>query len=166
MLQLRKTHIVEALALMVGALLLGVLFWSFQATDPMWAIISFILVYDPESRMVFATALARLFMTILGSLLAMGAVWAFGVHKATLPLSVGIIALVCGLLQRSRMEQRIVLVTVALIIGSSILQASMGPYIAMTRSIEVTVGSLLAVVFSWTVSHILSGKPGKSLKNP
>lgn len=158
MLKLKTAHIVEALALAVGALVLGVIFWSYQATDPMWAIISFVLVYAPESQRVWKAAFSRLLMTILGSVLAMAAVWGFGVYKWTLPVSVGVVALVCGVLQRSRTEQRVVLVTVALIIGSSLLDATSGPYIALTRSIEVTVGSLLAVLFSWGVSRLLKGK--------
>jgi uncharacterized membrane protein YccC len=156
-LKLKTAHIVEALALAVGALVLGLIFWSYE-TDPMWAIISFVLVYAPESQKVLMTAFSRLLMTILGSLLAMGTVWAFGVHKWTLPVSVGVIAMVCGLFRRDRAEQRVVLVTVALIIGSSLLEAGSGPYIALTRSIEVTVGSLLAVLFSWVISRLLKRK--------
>ena len=133
MLKLNKAQIVEAVALAVGALVLGVTFWSYQTTEPMWAIISFVLVYAPESRRVMAAALSRLLMTILGSLLAVGTVWAFGVHKWTLPVSVGAIALLCGLFRRNRGEQRVVLVTVSLIIGSSLLEATSGPYIALTR---------------------------------
>ena len=115
----------------------------------MWAIITFILVYDPDVRTAVAAGFSRLALTILGSGLAMAVVFVFGLHKWVLPLSLTLSALVCGLFLRSRSGWRIVLVTVALIAGSSLLQASAGPYIAVARSIEVTLGSLVAIGFSW-----------------
>ena len=130
-----------------GALLLGLVFWSFQ-TDPMWAIISFVLVYDPASGAVWKTAGMRLGMTVLGSVLAMALVTVCGLHKWLLPAGLGLATLVCWPFLRSRAGWRVMLVTVALIIGSSLLQPSAGAFIAVTRSIEVTVGSLLAAAIS------------------
>lgn len=133
--------------------ILGLIFWSFDSTDPMWAIISFVLVFDPDVRVARTAALSRLALTVLGSAIAMAFVLAFGLHKWLLPLSVAMTAGVCGLFLRSRGSWRIVLVTVALIVGSSLLQPSLGSYIAVVRSIEVSSGSLLAVAFSWMVAR-------------
>lgn len=143
----RTEAVCTTAAVSLGALLLGVTFWSFN-TDPMWAIISFVLVYDPDVQSALKAGLSRLALTVLGSVLAMGAVYAFGLHKWVLPLSLALTALICSTFLRSRAGWRVVLVTVALIVGSSLLQPSIGPYIAVTRSIEVTGGSLLAIVFS------------------
>lgn len=142
------------LAVALGALLLGLTFWSIRGTDPMWAVISFILVYDPNVRAALTSGLARLSLTILGSVLAMAAVFGLGLHKWLLPVSLALSALVCGLFFRSLTAWRVVLVTVALIVGSSLLEPSIGPYIAVTRSIEVTLGSLLAILFSWLVAKV------------
>lgn len=144
---LRSEVFVTTLTVSLGALLLGVTFWSFD-TDPMWAIISFVLVYDPDVQSALKAGLSRLALTVLGSVLAMAAVYAFGLHKWVLPLSLALTALLCSAFLRSRAGWRVVLVTVALIVGSSLLQPTIGPYIAVTRSIEVTGGSLLAIVFS------------------
>lgn len=143
----RREALCTTLAVSLGALLLGVTFWSFN-TDPMWAIISFVLVYDPDVQSALKAGLSRLALTILGSVLAMGSVYAFGLQKWTLPLSLALTALICSSFIRSRAGWRVVLVTVALIVGSALLQPAMGSYIAVTRSIEVMGGSLLAIVFS------------------
>lgn len=146
-----RLHHSEAIPAVVafsaGALLLGLVFWRFE-TDPMWAIISFVLVYDPDVQAAWKAGVSRLALTIFGSVLAMALVFAFGLQKWVLPVGLAVSALVCWAFVNSRAGWRVVLVTVALIIGSSLLQASMGPYIAVTRSIEVTAGSLLAIVFA------------------
>jgi uncharacterized membrane protein YccC len=143
----RSEALPAVLAVVLGSLLLGVTFWSFE-TDPMWAIISFVLVYDSDVQAAWKAGTSRLGLTILGSVLAMGLVFALGLHKWLLPAGLAISALVCWTFLKSRVAWRIVLVTVALIIGSSLLQPSAGPYIAVTRSIEVSAGSLLAAAFS------------------
>lgn len=145
------------LAVALGALLLGVTFWSF-GTDPMWAIISFVLVYDPDVHAAWRAGTSRLGLTILGSLLAMGLVFALGLHKWLLPAGLTITSLICWALLKSRVAWRIVLVTVALIIGSSLLEPSAGSYIAVTRSIEVTAGSVLAAVFAMIVERFAPKK--------
>jgi uncharacterized membrane protein YccC len=145
-------------AVLLGTLILGGVFWSFD-TDPMWAIISFVLVYDPDARgMVIRAGVERLLLTILGSVIAMAAVFAFGLHKWLLPLSLAITACLCGTFLRSRAGWRVALVTVALIVGSSLLQSSAGSYIAVVRSIEVSAGSLLAIVFSLGVGRLESAR--------
>lgn len=141
------------LAMALGSLLLGLTFWSF-GTDPMWAIISFVLVYDPDVKAAWKAGISRLGLTILGSLLAMGLVFALGLHKWLLPAGLAITSLVCWFFLTTRRAWRIVLVTVALIVGSSLLQPSIGPYIAVTRSIEVTAGSVLAAAFAMIVERL------------
>lgn len=140
-------------AIPAGALLLGLLFWSVRETDPMWAIISFVLVYDTDARSAAAAGWSRLGLTILGSAFAMAAVFGLGLHKWTLPVSLGLSAILCAGFLRSRAGWRIVLVTVALIVGSSLLQPEIAPYIAVTRSIEVACGSTLAIAFSWLAAR-------------
>jgi uncharacterized membrane protein YccC len=151
------------LAVALGSLLLGLTFWSF-GTDPMWAIISFVLVYDPDVQAAWKAGVSRLGLTILGSLLAMALVFALGLHKWLMPAGLAITALICWAFLQSRLAWRIVLVTVALIVGSSLLQPNLGPYIAVTRSIEVSVGSLLAAAFALLVARFAKESGGQSAR--
>lgn len=149
----RSEALPTVLAVVLGSLLLGLTFWSFGA-DPMWAIISFVLVYDSDVHAAWKAGVSRLGLTILGSLLAMALVFALGLHKWLLPAGLAITALICWAFLPSRIAWRIVLVTVALIVGSSLLQPSVGPYIAVMRSIEVSAGSLLAAAFALLVARL------------
>jgi uncharacterized membrane protein YccC len=146
------------IAISLGAFLLGLTFWHF-GTDPMWALIAFVLVYDPDMRSVWNAGLARLWLTVLGTAIALACVYAFGLHKWLMPLSLALTALICGWLPNPRGAGRIVLVSVALIVGSSLLQPAEGVHIALTRALEVSAGSLLAIAFSSIVARLLPAKP-------
>lgn len=149
----RSEAISTILALSVGTVLLGVIFWRFE-TDPMWAIISFVLIYDADASAVRRAALARLGLTIFGSAVAMALIFLLGLHRWVLPAGLATAALICWVFFSARNSWRIVLVTVALILGSSLLQPSAGPSIAVTRSLEVSAGSLLAAALSLLVARI------------
>jgi uncharacterized membrane protein YccC len=152
------------LAIPIGAFLLGFTFWNFHNTDPMWSIASFVLVYDPDMRTAMGAGLSRLAHTILGTLIAITSIYCFGLHKWLMPLSLAIGALICGRFLHFRNSWRVVLVTVSLVVGSSLLQPDAGLQIALTRALEVSVGSLLAIAFSWLVARFSS--PPTAQKNP
>jgi len=144
------------LAIPAGTFLLGFIFWNFRNTDPMWSAASFVLVYDPDMRAAYSAGLSRLGHTLLGTLLALAMIYLFGLHKWLLPLGLSVAALVCGLFLHFHGSWRVVLVTVTLIIGSTLLQPEAGLEIALMRSVEVAAGSLLAIAFSRLVASLSS----------
>jgi len=152
----RSQTFYAVLAIPLGAFLLGFIFWNFDNTDPMWSISSFVLVYDPDMRSALGAGLSRLAHTILGTIIAVTAIYSFGLHKWLMPVSLAFAALICGLFLHFRSSWRVVLVTVCLIVGSSLLQPSAGLHIAITRAIEVSAGSILAIVLSWLVARFTS----------
>ncbi len=115
----------------------------------MWAIIAFVLVYEPGEGVALGAALMRLYWTVMGSVLAVLMLTVGGVHVWMMPIGLGITALLGALWAPSLSARRVLLVTVALIVGSTLMQPSSGLFIALTRSIEVAVGSFLAVGLSW-----------------
>jgi uncharacterized membrane protein YccC len=119
----------------------------------MWAISSFVLVYDPDMRIALGVGLWRLAHTILGTIIAIVAIYLFGVHKWLMPVSLAIAALICGVFLHFRRSWRVVLVTVCFIVGSSLLQPSAGLHIAVNRAIEVSAGSIVAIALSWLVAR-------------
>jgi uncharacterized membrane protein YgaE (UPF0421/DUF939 family) len=138
-------------AIALGAFLLGFLFWSVN-TDPMFAVIAFLLVFDSDMRSAIGDGLTRLWFTVLGTGIALVCIAVFGLHKWLLPVSLVIGALICATFVFARQARRIVLVSVALIVGSSLLEPEQGLQIALTRALEVAVGSLLAIAFSFLVA--------------
>jgi uncharacterized membrane protein YccC len=136
-----------AIAVSVGAFVLGFVFWNHN-TDPMWAISAFVLVYDPDTKAAYDSALSRMFFTAFGCVFSVGMICAFGLHKWLMPLALGITVFLCGYFLKFQGAWRALLVCVALVIGSSLLQPTGDIHIAMTRGIEVAAGSLLAVALS------------------
>ncbi|MEO6847547.1 MAG: FUSC family protein [Chthoniobacterales bacterium] len=143
-----------ALAIPAGTFLLGFIFWHFGNTDPMWSVTSFILVYDPDMRVAFSMGFGRLLHTLLGVLIAIIAIALFGgLHRWLLPVTLSFTALICGLFLHFRGSWRVVLVTVTLIIGSTLLDPTAGLHIALMRAVEVSTGSILAIIFSRIVAQ-------------
>jgi uncharacterized membrane protein YccC len=142
-----------------GALLLGLFFWNLRNTDPMWAIVSFVLVYDPDMRAAISTGLWRLGHTVVGSGIVLALIFAFGLHKWVMPASLAIGVLVCGVALRFHPSWKTLLVTIALVAGSALLQPGTGTDVATLRAIEVTVGSALAIVFSWAAARLRASSP-------
>lgn len=155
---LTSKTLLAVLAIPAGALVLGLVFWNLHNTDPMWAIVSFVLVYDPDMRTARSVGLARLGHTVVGTVLALGLLFTFGLHKWLMPLSLAIGALICGLILRFEKTWRVLLVTLTLVIGASLYDPSSGVRVALLRAGEVFAGSLLAIVFSWMVAHFASTK--------
>ena len=138
----------DVAAVFAGSLVLGLGFWSIGRQDPMWAIIAFVLVYEPGETEVMDAAVTRLYWTVIGSALAVIALTLGGVQKWVLPASLTLSMLIGIFFAPGLAARRVLLVTVALIVGSTLMQPSADLFIAITRSVEVAVGSFLAVGIS------------------
>lgn len=149
---MKDTHLnricFAALALPLGALLLGLVFWRVHDTNPMWAITSLVLVYDPDQRVALGSGLSRFMHTLAGALLAMAALWIFHPHRWILPVTLAIAILYGGLVLKFQGSWRVVLVTVTLILGRSLLEPGTEYQVVAFRAIEVMIGSALAVSLS------------------
>lgn len=139
----------DVAAVLGGSLVLGAGFWSIGRQDPMWSIIAFVLVYEPGESEVMDAALTRLYWTVIGSVLAVILLTVGGAQRWVLPAGLTLAALMGIFLAPSLMARRVLLVTVALIVGSTLMEASAGMFIAITRSVEVAAGSVLAAGVSW-----------------
>ena len=151
-----------AFAVLIGTFLLGLLFWHASDMDPMWAVVAFILVYDPDSRAAYDSAISRMCYTFLGGGISVCAILLFGLHKWLMPVGVAFTMFICGYFLKFRGAWRALLTCVALVIGASLTDPSGDVRIAVMRGVEVTAGSLLAVGFSllfvWFSSRTKSGK--------
>lgn len=116
--------------------------------NPMWAVVAFVLVYDPDTRTAYDSAVSRLIFTFLGCGISAVVVAVFGPHRWLLPVSLGVAMFVCGYFLKFRGAWRAFLVSVVLVVGSSIMEPAHDLRIALMRAVEVTVGCVLAVVLS------------------
>jgi len=152
---LRSDTFYAVLAIPTGTFLLGLLFWHVDGMDPMWAVTSFVLVYDPDMRTALSVGLQRLAYTLLGVVISILFLSIFGLHKWLLPASLAFAVFICGACLGFRNAWRAVLITVCLIVGSALMEpAEAGSHIALTRALEVSVGSFVAIMLSWGVARI------------
>ncbi len=100
----------------------------------MWAVVSFVLVYDPDIRAAISTGLWRLGHTVVGSAVVLGLIYAFGLHRWVMPVSLAIGVLVCGVALRFHPSWKTLLVTIALVAGSALLQPGKGTDVATLRA--------------------------------
>lgn len=143
------------LAITIGTFALGLVFWHIGGTDPMWAVTSFVLVYDPNAKAALTAGAQRLALTLLGVIISVAMLSLFGLHKWVLPASLALSALICGLVLHFRNPWRVVLITVCLVVGSSLIEpGASDSHIALMRACEVFVGSLVAILLSWAVARI------------
>lgn len=138
--------IYDALAIGLGALALGRIFWGWGDTDPMWAIVAFVLVYSPDPREAYDSGLSRMFMTLVGCGIAVLAIFLFGLHKWLVPLALGLTAFGCGYFFQFRGAWRTLLICVVIVIGTTLAHPGGEVRFAITRAIEVASGSALAVL--------------------
>lgn len=143
----RRT-IYATIAVVLGTFLLGLLFWHSGNTDPMWAVSAFVLVYDPDAKTAYRAGVSRMLYTLLGCAFAAGAIYFFGLHKWLMPVCLGVTVFICGYFFRFQGAWRALLVCVALVVGSALIEPSGDIHIAILRAIEVAVGSSLAIAFS------------------
>ena len=143
------------MAITIGTFALGLMFWHIAGMDPMWAVTSFVLVYDPDMKAAITAGIQRLALTLLGVIISVAMLSIFGLDKWVLPASLALSALICGLILHFRHSWRVVLITVCLVVGSSLIEPSTsGSYIGLMRAFEVFVGSFVAILLSWAVARI------------
>lgn len=139
----------DVVAILAGSLVLTFAFRLLGWENPMWAIIAFVLVYEPSACEVMDVALTRLYWTLWGCAGAVVILAVGGGRHWVLPLALGLGALAGVFLAPSLLARRMLLVTVAVVVGSTLMSSSSGLFVAVSRGLEVAVGSLVAAGISW-----------------
>ena len=147
--------IYDALTIGLGALALGRIFWGWGHTDPMWAIVAFVLVYNPDPREAYGSGLSRMFMTLVGCVIAVVAISLFGLHKWLVPVTLGLTVFGCGYFFQFRGAWRTLLICVIIVIGTTLAHPGGEVGFAITRAIEVASGSALAVLCAGVLEYLI-----------
>lgn len=141
--------------MVVGVLLLGLVFWRVGTGNPVWAVTAFVLAYDPDMKTALASGMNRLVQNLVGAVLAVMAILLFDTHRWALPVALAVSVLYCGFVLKFKDGWRALMVTVALIIGSALLEPHTEFQIALMRAVEVATGGFLAVLLSWPYSLLV-----------
>jgi uncharacterized membrane protein YgaE (UPF0421/DUF939 family) len=93
-------------------------------TNPVWAIISFIVVTDPSIEKAQPNFLSRVTNTLLGCVAGIVIVLVFGSADWMLPIALTITALACTLLIEGQSNWKLATATAALVLTSAIVSYS------------------------------------------
>jgi uncharacterized membrane protein YccC len=138
----------------LGTTLLWFLLRYLGDTNPVWAIISFIVVTDPTIEKAHPNFLSRINNTIVGCIAGIAFVMLFGSPEWLLPICLTATALIASLLVKGSSNWKLATATAALIVSSAIVDHSSLTALeqALRRTAEVACGSITAVLFSWLFS--------------
>jgi uncharacterized membrane protein YgaE (UPF0421/DUF939 family) len=119
--------------------------------NPVWAIISFIIVSDPSIEVARPAFLTRITHTLIGCIVGIVSIFIFGAVDWMLPIALTATALVCTLPIKRPSSWKLAPATAALVVASAIVHQSRLTALeeALRRTGEVALGSVTAVFLSW-----------------
>ncbi len=155
------TNLNHALEIFLGTLLLWVCLRGLGDRNPAWAIISFIVVSDPDVRIAWPSFISRLSNTLIGCVMGILSLLIFGPAEWILPFTLALTALVCTNLIKTPGSWKIGPVTTALVLTTALVEKSstVGFDRSLQRAVEVLLGSLVALMLSWAISRIQPTPP-------
>jgi uncharacterized membrane protein YccC len=124
--------------------------------NPLWALVSVIVVTEPEPNAAWMAFLSRIINTMIGAAIGLPLLYLFGPKFWSVLLGVTISVLISTQLTRVPGSWRVAPTTVAIVMTPSVLAASRssGLSTARDRTIEVLVGSAVALVITLCASFI------------
>lgn len=152
------TGIHYAVRIFIGTLLLWILSKALHNSSSLWAIISLIIVTEPQMRLAWLAFRTRLINTFMGSVVGFlmlafvpPAAWEYA-FVPTLSLT----ALISTYINRVQQGWRIAPITTALVISAAMTQQSAadGIHFALLRTAEVFLGSAMALVVTVIMARI------------
>lgn len=145
-----------ALRILIGAGTVWVLVHHFGHRDPLWAMISVVIVSEPELDATLLNFRGRALHTVIGCAVGLAFLYTFGPQNWSILLAMAVSVLIVTNLVSQVVAWRITPVTVAIVMMPSVIQGSRiaGTPIALVRTLEVLLGSAVAVGVSWIFAEI------------
>ena len=140
-----------ALRILIGSGLVWLLVRSLGHYDPLWAMISVVIVSDAQLDATVKAFRYRAFNTIIGCAAGLGFLYVLGPASWSILLAMSAAVLISASSVYTLNAWRIAPVTVVLVMMPGILQSSRiaGTPIAIRRTVDVLLGSAVAVIVSW-----------------
>jgi uncharacterized membrane protein YccC len=143
-----------ALRILIGSGLVWLLVRSLGHHDPLWAMISVVIVSDAELDATVKAFRYRALNTVIGCAVGLAFLYVLGTASWSILLAMSAAVLISTSSAYTLYAWRIAPVTVVLVMMPGILQSSRvaGTPIAIRRTEDVLLGSAVAVVVSWIFS--------------
>lgn len=143
-----------ALRVLVGSALCWAVIAALGLRDPLWALISVIMVTEPDLEAAIRRARERVNNTLAGAIVGLVCLLAFGSSPWVLFLGLAVV-IVLGVNTAGEPERfRLAQITVVLVLGSGALSHSQnaGVYTALKRSGEVLLGCCVPLLLTFATS--------------
>ena len=145
-----------AVRIFVGTTAVWLLLRFVGDADPVWAVISVIVVTEPQMQTAWLTLGSRIVNTVIGCTTGVIFLLLAGPKSWVLPLALTATVLVCTYVVRLSSSWRLAPATAALIIASAVVEQSRisGAGVALHRAGEVLLGCAVAFLVTWCMSKI------------
>lgn len=147
----RMASLQLALRILLGAGIVWFLVHRLGHRDPLWAMISVVIVSDRELDAAMTAFRARALHTVIGCVFGLAFLYIMGPETWSILFAMAASVLVATSLAPTVIAWRITPVTVAIVMMPGVLQGSRvaGTPIAIARTLDVLLGSVVAVAVSW-----------------
>jgi uncharacterized membrane protein YccC len=150
----------------VRVLISGVIVWFLLGvlahTDPLWGLISAVVVTDLKVRSALKNFVSRLLNTLIGCGIGLGFLKLFGASAWVVLLAMALAIIVSADLVKVPISWRIAPITAAIVMTPAYLAHSpqAGLTAALERTGEVVIGSAVAVGVSYATSGLFRWRKG------
>ena len=145
-----------AVRILAGTTAVWLLLRAVGDLNPVWAVISLIMVTEPQTVSAWRAFLARLANTVIGCVTGLLFLLVAGPESWIVPPALTVTVLVCTYVVHIPLTWRVGPVTAALVLAAGVAAHSRvtGLEVAGRRAGEVLLGSAVALVITWLVSLV------------
>jgi len=145
-----------AVRIFIGTTVVWLLLWSVGDAEAVWAVISVIVVTEPQLQTAWLTLGSRIVNTVIGCATGLIFLLLAGPEIWVLPLALTATVLVCTYVVRLSSSWRLAPATAALVMASGVVEQSRisGAGVALHRAGEVVLGCAVAFLVTWCMSKI------------
>ncbi len=157
-LSLTQKSMLYASKIFIGALACIGILALLRVDNPLWAIITVVLVSDPDLNTARTLVIARVINTIVGCTVGFIALTTFGFTLPVAIITITLLVLLITSISNYPANWRLAPVTVLILLDASRIAATAQQEIhfALLRAIEIGVGSLVAMVLALLYTRVFA----------
>jgi uncharacterized membrane protein YccC len=145
-----------AVRILIGCVIVWFVLHRINHPNSLWALISVIIVTEPELSAAFLAFNSRIVNTLIGCAVGLSLLYLLGPSYWSILLGIIVSVIICTNLIRVPGSWRVAPVTVAILMTPSVLGGgrSAGLAVAIDRTEEVLLGSAVALLITYVASLI------------
>jgi uncharacterized membrane protein YccC len=145
-----------AVRILIGCAIVWFVLDRVNHPNPLWALISVIIVTEPELSAAFLAFNSRIVNTLIGCAVGLSFLYLLGPYEWSILLGIIVSVIICTSFIRVPGSWRVAPVTVAVLMTPSVLGGgrSAGWATAIDRTVEVLIGSAVALLITYVASLV------------